>query len=205
LTHFHFVIIFLHLQTDQTVSFNIWQMDKKEQIVQVAAQLFAKKGFENTPLSLVCDTAKVSKGLIFHHFKSKNDLLRAIFSNTTQLIVEMNRPEPDLQHPHESLVRLIESFFTQLQADKLFFQLNLNMILQPSTRIVLHDLIQERSSFLLHSIRHIFDAIDKKNAMIMSYSFVAELDGIALNYLCIFEEYPLTSLKTHLIQRYTSS
>lgn len=65
-------------------------MDKKTQIIEVATQLFSERGFENTPLSLICETAKVSKGLIFHHFKSKNHLLREIFSKTTTTIVEIN-------------------------------------------------------------------------------------------------------------------
>ncbi len=177
-------------------------MEKKEQIIAVATQLFSERGFENTPLSLVCEKAKVSKGLIFHHFKSKNDLLREIFSSTTRLIMEMNNQPPEQTAPKAQLVDLLESFFTQLEADKLFVQLNLNMILQPSTRAVLEDLIKERSSFILKSIRSIFDQIDQQNAKVLSYMLIAELDGIALNSLCIFEDYPLSEIKKHLIKRY---
>ena len=179
-------------------------MDKKTQIIEVATQLFSERGFENTPLSLICETAKVSKGLIFHHFKSKNHLLREIFSKTTTTIVEINNNQQISPTPQEKILELIERFFRQLKADKMIFQLNLNMILQPNTREILNDLIQERSSFLLHSVKSIFDEIDYKNSMIMTYLFIAELDGIALNYLCIFEEYPLSQIKTQLINKYTS-
>ena len=179
-------------------------MDKKTQVLDVATKLFAERGFENTSLSMVCKIANVSKGLIFHHFKSKNDLLREIFSQTTALMVEMNNSQQTISTPQEKLVELIEKVFAQLKTDKLFFQLNLNIMLQPGTRAVLNDLIQERSSFLLNSVKSIFHEIDPENAMIQSYLFIAELDGVALNYLCIFDEYPLLQIKAQLIHKYTS-
>lgn len=181
-------------------------MDKKEQIIEVATRLFSERGFENTPISVVCETASVSKGLIFHHFKSKDGLLRAIFAKTTRLIVEINSPEQEAQkQPAKTrLSGLLESFFSQLEADKMFVQLNLNMILQPKTRELLNDLIKERSAFILDSVKSIFDELDPENPLVRSYMFIAELDGIALNYICIFDEYPLAAIKTLMINKYTS-
>ncbi|WP_282081955.1 TetR/AcrR family transcriptional regulator [Aquimarina algiphila] len=178
-------------------------MNKKDQIVDAATKLFSERGFENTPISLVCEKANVSKGLIFHHFKTKNDLLREIFSKTTQLIVEISNSKQTHNTAQEKLLELIESFFTQLELDKMLIQLNLNIILQPNTRIILNDLIKERSSFILNSVKSIFRDIDSKNSLVMSYLFIAELDGIALNYLCIFDEYPLQQIKIHIINRYS--
>lgn len=178
------------------------KMNKREQIVDVASRLFSERGFENTPLSLVCETANVSKGLIFHHFKSKNELLREIFSQTTQLIVEINNAPQQDHTPQERILELLESFFTQLKSNKLFFQLNLSMMLQPKTREFLNDLIKERSSFILDSVNTIFKEIDPENYAVRSYMFVAELDGVALNYLCIFDEYPLNDIKQQLLKRY---
>ncbi|MCK0109524.1 TetR/AcrR family transcriptional regulator [Flavobacteriaceae bacterium S0825] len=178
-------------------------MDKKEQIIDVATKLFSERGYENTPLSAVCEVANVSKGLIFHHFKSKNDLLREIFSNTTKLIVDINQSSSSKESPKEKLKEIIESVFRQLEADKLFFQLNLSLMLQPSTRDVLNDLIKERSNIILDSTKLIFSEIDSKNAEVLSYMFIAELDGIALNYLCIFENYPLRQIKKQILDKYT--
>lgn len=178
-------------------------MDKRDHLIQVATQLFSERGFENTPLSAVCEAANVSKGLISHHFKSKNGLLREIFMKTTKLIVEMNSTDNNDLSPHEQLTELLEAFFTQLAVDKLFFQFNLNVIVQPSTRKVLNDLINERSSFILESTKAIFNKIDAKNALINSHMFIAELDGIALSYLTIYESFPLEQIKELIIKKYT--
>jgi len=177
-------------------------MDKREQLIDIASQLFAERGFENTPLSVVCEKANVSKGLISHHFKSKNGLLREIFMKTTKLIVEMNTQDKTNLTASERLKELLGSFFSQLEADKLFFQFNLNMMVQPGTREVLNDLIKERSSFILESTKSIFREIDATNAEVMSYMFIAELDGIALHYLGIFDNYPLKEIKEQIIKKY---
>ncbi|AEL25167.1 TetR/AcrR family transcriptional regulator [Cyclobacterium marinum] len=177
-------------------------MDKREQIIEIATKLFSERGYENTALSLVCEKANVSKGLISHHFKSKDGLLREIFLKTTQLIVEINRVDKENQTPSEQLIELLDSLFSKLASDKLFFQFNLNVMVQPNTRKVLDDLIKERSSFILKKTKEIFDKIDIENSLVMSHMFIAELDGISLNYLGIYEDFPLEQIKKEIIKKY---
>ncbi|MCZ8488203.1 TetR/AcrR family transcriptional regulator [Vibrio lentus] len=50
-------------------------MDKKQkQVIQAAIEL-SHTG-EKRLSQQVCETAKVSKGLVFHHFQNKDDLLQ---------------------------------------------------------------------------------------------------------------------------------
>lgn len=177
-------------------------MDKREHLIEIATQLFSERGYENTPLSVICEQANVSKGLISHHFKSKNGLLREIFTKTTQLIVEINSAHDIDLSAKEQLRELLESFFMQLEDDKLLFQFNLNMITQPNTREILSDLIKERSAFILDSTLSIFDKLDSNRSLVLSYMFIAELDGIALNYLANYEDFPLEQIKNLIIEKY---
>ncbi|AZQ61148.1 TetR/AcrR family transcriptional regulator [Flammeovirga pectinis] len=176
-------------------------MDKKEQIIEVATALFAEKGFENTSISEVCETAKVSKGLIFHHFKSKNGLLREIFSRTTDMIKKNNLNHND-GNAYDTISLLLNSFFDQLKRDKTFLQLNVSVISQPTTREIIKDLVKERADLIFRSTKKLFDEIDPINATAKSYMFISELDGIALNYLSIFNDYPLEEIKSLLIKKY---
>lgn len=178
-------------------------MDKKEQIITTAQELFAERGFENTPISLICERAGVSKGLVFHHFSSKNELLREIFARTTDIMVDINTSTPSPLRGKERLHELLKSFFAELATNKQLFHFNLNMMLQPSTRLILEDLIKQRASFLLRSTLAIFEDIDPEKAELLSYHFIAELDGIALSYFSIYEHYPLDKMKAHLIQKYS--
>ncbi|NET35533.1 MAG: TetR/AcrR family transcriptional regulator [Cyanothece sp. SIO1E1] len=178
-------------------------MDKKEQIIAVATQLFAEQGFENTSVSSICEAAEVSKGLVFHHFRSKQELLREIYSRTTALIKDINATDPNCSTPQEQLKDMLESFFAGLAANKMLFQFNLNMMLQPFTRSLLQDLIDKRAAFLLQSVKAIFEEIDPENAQVLSYAFIAELDGVALHYFSIYPDYPLAEMKNHLLKKYT--
>jgi AcrR family transcriptional regulator len=49
----------------------------REQIVAVATELFAARGFDGTSIEAVLDHAGVSRGSLYHHFASKEALFEA--------------------------------------------------------------------------------------------------------------------------------
>lgn len=175
---------------------------KKEEILEVATVLFAKNGFENTSVAHICKEANVSKGLIYHHFKSKEAILLEIYTDSTNKMVEINKQANADVGVNNQLMKIIDSLFEELENDKTFFQFNLNMMFQPSTKKLLEKQIKERASILFKTVKNIFDKISPINSEIRSYIFIAELDGIALNYLSSYDNYPLAKIKEELIKKY---
>lgn len=53
-------------------------MDKIQAILSSACTLFARKGYEHTPISEIADMAGVAGGTIIYHFKSKENLLHIL-------------------------------------------------------------------------------------------------------------------------------
>jgi TetR/AcrR family transcriptional regulator, cholesterol catabolism regulator len=49
--------------------------DRKSEIYDKALDLFVKNGYDATPLSMLSETLGMSKGNLFHHFSSKENLL----------------------------------------------------------------------------------------------------------------------------------
>ncbi|HWI49607.1 MAG TPA: helix-turn-helix domain-containing protein, partial [Rummeliibacillus sp.] len=49
-----------------------------EQILFVSTKLFEEKGYEKTSIQDIIDGLGMSKGAIYHHFKSKEDILNAV-------------------------------------------------------------------------------------------------------------------------------
>ena len=48
-------------------------------ILDVSLKLFLEKGYENTTIQDIIDAlGNLSKGAIYHHFKSKEDILEAV-------------------------------------------------------------------------------------------------------------------------------
>lgn len=48
-------------------------------ILDVSTRLFSEKGYDDTSLQDIINETKLSKGAIYHHFDSKEDILKAIF------------------------------------------------------------------------------------------------------------------------------
>lgn len=55
-------------------------------ILDVSTKMFCEKGYDNTSLQDIINETKLSKGAIYHHFDSKEDILKAIlfFSDIDQ-------------------------------------------------------------------------------------------------------------------------
>lgn len=63
-------------------------MTKKEQILKTALKLFIENGFEKTPTSLISKEAGVATGTLFHHFKTKEELIDALYLDVKFSIIE---------------------------------------------------------------------------------------------------------------------
>jgi len=50
----------------------------KEKIIKVSTNLFSKKGYSSTSIKEICQEAGISKGGLFYHFNSKEDILYTI-------------------------------------------------------------------------------------------------------------------------------
>ena len=49
-----------------------------EKILDAAAQLFAEKGYQDTTLQDIIDATHLSKGAVYHHFRSKEEIARKV-------------------------------------------------------------------------------------------------------------------------------
>lgn len=55
----------------------------RRRIVAAARQLFVERGYVRTTTSAILDTAGVSRGALYHHFASKEDVFAAVFEEVT--------------------------------------------------------------------------------------------------------------------------
>ena len=53
--------------------------DKRKKIISTALRLFITQGFQGTPTSQIAKVSRVATGTLFHYFKTKDDLIEAVF------------------------------------------------------------------------------------------------------------------------------
>lgn len=61
----------------------------QERIIDVSIKLFIEKGYEQTTIQDILDALGLSKGGLYHHFKSKEEILEAVKQKRTQYAAEM--------------------------------------------------------------------------------------------------------------------
>ncbi|MDD9267157.1 TetR/AcrR family transcriptional regulator [Paenibacillus sp. GCM10023248] len=52
--------------------------ERREQIKAAAIQVFARKGILNAKMSMIAETAGISNGLLYHYYKSKDELFLSL-------------------------------------------------------------------------------------------------------------------------------
>ncbi len=62
-------------------------VDKRRQILDAAIRVFARQGFHSTRVSDIADEAGVAYGLVYHYFRSKDEVLNELFSERWSLLL----------------------------------------------------------------------------------------------------------------------
>lgn len=85
-----------------------YKIEIREKIIKAAIDAFSKYGFDRTRMDDVAKTADLSKGTIYLHFKSKEDLFYAICENN---LAEAKQQISTMFAKKEDLVLEIERFY----------------------------------------------------------------------------------------------
>lgn len=178
-------------------------MSRKQRVIEAATQLFASQGFEKTPISLICEVAEVSKGTVFHHFKNKDEILRAVFLYITEFIEDADKQDQHIENEDDLLSSLIGSIFDgmTIPEHRLMYQFNFNVMVHPVTRTIVSDLIDERYQGLQASTEEVFRRSGHDNPTIITKMFIAEIDGIAMNYL-LNDDFPIEAIQIEFTKKY---
>jgi AcrR family transcriptional regulator len=61
--------------------------DRRQELLDAAVRVFARKGFGAARVGDIAEEAGVAHGLLYHYFRSKDEVLETIFSDTWRLLV----------------------------------------------------------------------------------------------------------------------
>lgn len=82
-------------EADQTV----------ETLIDIATLLFSEKGYHKVSLEEIVQTAQLTRGAVYHHFKNKKGLFFAVFERAHTIVAEeINKVDERIQDPWEQLV-----------------------------------------------------------------------------------------------------
>jgi TetR/AcrR family transcriptional regulator, cholesterol catabolism regulator len=105
------------------------QLDSRQEILRTAARLFQQRGYDATSMNDVAAALKLSKGGLYHHFQSKDQILFEIMNHAMEITEER------VLAP----VRAISGAEAQLRA---LIRLHMEVVLSPRDReitVMLHE------------------------------------------------------------------
>ena len=83
-------------------------VDSRQEILRTAARLFQQQGYDATSMNDVAAALKLSKGGLYHHFQSKDEILFHIMSHAMDITEErVIAPARRIADPEERLRTLI--------------------------------------------------------------------------------------------------
>jgi AcrR family transcriptional regulator len=82
--------------------------DKRPRLVKAAALVFAERGFVSTRVADIAERAEVGKGTVYEYFKSKEELLFAVFESMNEdIIARMDAVLDEDEPTQEQLFNLL--------------------------------------------------------------------------------------------------
>jgi AcrR family transcriptional regulator len=77
---------------------------RRDQLIDAALAVFAEHGFDHTTIRQLADRAGVAQGLLYHYFRSKDDLLRAALERQYFMPDLQRITSPDRDRPAEQVL-----------------------------------------------------------------------------------------------------
>jgi TetR/AcrR family transcriptional regulator, cholesterol catabolism regulator len=120
---------------------------RRSEIVGIAGELFASKGYANTTVREIADAAGILSGSLYHHFDSKESMVEALLRDFLERIDARYRNViAAAAGPVDALRELVHAAFGALATDRAAVAVMLNeynLLVQYPRFAFLHDSVEE--------------------------------------------------------------
>src|SRR5580765_3932178 len=137
-------------------------LDSRQDILRTAARLFQQRGYDATSMNDVAAALKLSKGGLYHHFQSKDEMLVHIMNHALDITEErVVKAVRGVQSPEERLrmlIRLHIEVVLSVRDREVTVMLHENHPLPPSLR----KQINQRKKDYIHFVEGVIADVQKQ-------------------------------------------
>ena len=173
----------------------------RQKILDASLELFGTKGYESTTISDIVKSAGISKGLIYHYFESKEDILRKLVDEL------MTRGDESMDSLFEgdakvSLRKVFELFFKEMRENYKTWNLVLNLSVQVNHFQFIHDLAMQKMQAYVMIMEGMFKELGYENPNLEARLLGALFDGIGMQYYVLNDPVYLDEMERILYDKY---
>ncbi|MEA3494674.1 MAG: TetR/AcrR family transcriptional regulator [Bacteroidota bacterium] len=176
--------------------------NKKQLIMNTALESFAEKGFYSTSINNIAKSANISKGLIYHYFRSKDELLKTIIFDGFDKLFENFDENKDGILQHSELINYINFSFESLEKNGHFWRLYFSLIFQPHVFDLVKNKLMEKIQPFSSMLTDYFERNNYEDPEIETLFFFSVLDGVGVDYMAAPEYFPIEKLKKRILKIY---
>ena len=173
--------------------------ESRNAIVEAALELFAKNGFSATTTDAIAKKARVSKGLIFSHFSSKEELLISIMDDALERWFSAFNFSKDDTPPKEKFISFIDSWLNLITTDPYMVRLGLQLNLDDAYRKIVTKKGSEYLERFFGNTKKLLKQLGSKHPDLDCYLLMFFFDGVTANYTVAPELFPIDAIKNHFI------
>jgi AcrR family transcriptional regulator len=175
------------------------------QILETALRLFCEKGYYATSIAEIAKQAGISKGLVYHYFKSKEEVLGALVDIRIEDILVVMNVAKAKSSPVAQIRHIVEGALADVRQKPAIFQFYLNLFSQPN----LAPLVAKQSQKLRDEQAQqfevqtkMFEQLGVENPRERSLYFSATLQGVMLMFSTYPQSFPLDEIEAQVIAEF---
>jgi AcrR family transcriptional regulator len=151
-------------------------IDKRKEILQAALRLFVEQGFHGTATSKIAQEAGVANGTLFHHFKTKDDLIIRLYLDIKKQLLDFTENQAQTQKNTKEKVKTHYIYTLYWALDHpLEFHFMQQVSLSPFANQIPLDEIQEQKKAAIELIE---EAMEGGYIQKLPIDFIHSLIGI---------------------------
>lgn len=180
----------------------------RQKILEAALELFGTKGYENSTITDLVKKARISKGLIYHYFDSKREILEQLvqylMDSGDERMEEFSNKKQQLfvGEPKDRLKAMLDLFFLEMRENYHSWSLILNLTVQVHHFDFIHDMAVQKMQGYVVLMSDLFRELGYENPESEARILGALFDGMGMQYYVINDEEYLEQMEKSVYEKY---
>ena len=172
---------------------------RKQLIMETALELFAENGFHATSISQIAAKAKISKGLTYNYFKSKNEILDELMEHGFNEIYDNLDLNKDGILTEDEFRFFIHENFRIIRENIQHWKLFISLLLQPKVSAIFSEMYKEKAEPIFGMFYQFIVSAGSKDPEKDLMAVSAMIEGAFLYMVAAPDVFPLEKLEEAVI------
>ncbi len=183
--------------------FETMRKESRQRILDAALEVFAKQGYNSATVNEIAKTARISKGLMYNYFKSKDEVLNELMIGMMDaLMCEYMPLKPDKKFTKDDIINFITVGIDLVLQKPHYWKLYFSVFVQPEVMVKVFDKMMKMAEPYLKSMEEYFREKGIANPAVMVRYFSAIMDGIQFHCMIDPKTFPAEEVKKLLIKQF---